>query len=526
MAWKNIALLKTTPRYDHGATVTTAVAAYADANGINSMSSYEVGWGTAHPDESFLPNAGRYIVSRLAIGEQFKFALDDTHYVRVQRIADSVQGVIAQLRVFIANGGSETIVKTRTWRYSDQGHYEGIGFLVNSATSEIDLFVCVNYWPINQPEREKGYNQSLLSEQPLMRGVLFNMFNGLEPVADPYDQGGNSTVDNTSSGTFDATSDSIAVPATPSLSAQSGGLIALYEIDAANMLTFANYLFGGFDPTNFHKLFESPMEAILCLNYFPYTPPAAATATEISFGSTGTGANGYLLSAQYDEIDCGTVDLDPYYGSCLDFAPYTRVSLVLPYCGTAELDPDEFMGKSIGVVYKVDCYTGACLAIVTADGDVLVQVAGTLANPLPISASNYSSILSSIATVAVASATAIATVATGGASTPVAVALTGSLGATAAGSVMSAKPHYNHGGTGGVGSGLFGVQKPYLIIKRPRQCLPENNNNFQGYPSFVTKVLGNCYGFTKVNEIHLDGLSATDGEKKELEAILKGGVWF
>ena len=346
-------------------------------------------------------------------------------------------------------------------------------------------------------------------------------------VPDPYAAGNYSTIVNTSSGTFDASSDSIAEPTLPTLSAQSGGLISLYTIDAANMATFANYLLsGGFSEATLKKLYSSPMEAILCLNYFPFTPDAAATPTEISIGKAGTGANGCLLDAQYVELDCGTVDIEPYYGSCLDQSPNTTITLVLPYCNAVDIDADEFMGKTVGVVYKIDCYTGACLAIVTADGDVLLQVAGIVANPLPISASNYSSIVGSIATVAVTAVGAMVAIGTGGVGTPAAIALAGGVAAAGVSGVMNAKIHYNHGGSGGMGTGLFGVQKPYLIIKRPRQCLPENNNNYQGYPSFVTKVLGNCYGFTKINEIHLDGISATDTEKKELESILKGGVWF
>ena len=354
-----------------------------------------------------------------------------------------------------------------------------------------------------------------------------NIYNPPTPTTDPYAPAGPSTTTPSSTGTFDAESDAIALPSTPTLSAQSSGLISLYVIDTANMATFANFLLSGsFNDATLKKLFTSPMEAILCLNYFPYTPPKALNATEISIGKAATGANGYLLTGQYDTVSCGTVDLDEYYGSCLDMSPYTTVTLVLPYCGAVDLDPDEFMGKTIGVTYKIDCYTGACLALVTADDNVMMQVQGMVSNPMPIMASNYSSIVSGIASTAIAALGTLIAVGTGGVGTPAAIAMAGGVAAVGANSVMNAKIHYNHGGSGGMGTGLFGVQKPYLIVKRPRACVPDNNGNFQGYPSFVSLVLGNCQGFTKVNEIHLDTITATDAEKKELESILKGGVWF
>ena len=354
-----------------------------------------------------------------------------------------------------------------------------------------------------------------------------NIYNPPTPSTDPYDPGGTSTTDPQGTGDFDDSSDAITAPAMTSLSPIDADFIKLYKIDKANLTAFAQYLFSASFTTNLEKMWNSVSEAILCLNLLPFTPAGtASTATDIIFDSSDSNADGYLITQQYEELDFGSVAINEFYGSCLDYTPYTQIQLSLPYAQTVNLDPDEFMGRSVGVKCRVDVYTGSALYLIDNGTSVLMQVPATLANPLPWSAKDYSAVISSIANLAITVGGGLAVLATGGASTPAAIAIAGGVAANTASNVMQAKPHYQHGGSAGMGTGMFGIQKPYLIIKRPRQCLPVDNNKYQGYPSMATLLLGNLSGFTKVLQIHLDNLPATDAEKKELETILKGGVWF
>lgn len=354
-----------------------------------------------------------------------------------------------------------------------------------------------------------------------------NVYNPPTPSTDPYADGGTSTTDPQGTGDFDDSSDAITAPTMTSLSPIDADFIKLYKIDKPNLTAFAQYLFSTSFTTNMEKMWNSVSEAILCLNLLPFTPAGtASTATDIYFDSSDSNADGYLITQQYEELDFGSVTISEFYGSCLDYTPYTQIQLSLPYAQTVNLDPDEFMGRSVGVKCRVDVYTGSALYLIDNGTSVLMQVPATLANPLPWSAKDYSAVISSIANLAITVGGGLAVLATGGASTPAAIAIAGGVAANTASNVMQAKPHYQHGGSAGMGTGMFGIQKPYLIIKRPRQCLPVDNNKYQGYPSMATLLLGNLSGFTKVLQIHLDNLPATDAEKKELETILKGGVWF
>ena len=89
---------------------------------------------------------------------------------------------------------------------------------------------------------------------------------------------------------------------------------------------------------------------------------------------------------------------------------------------------------------------------------------------------------------------------------------------------MKLKVSHSGGLTGA--SGFMGAQIPYVIIHRPRQSVPENFNQYGGYPSNITMTLADCSGFTSVRTCVYDGLPFTDAEIKELDDILKGGVFI
>ena len=109
-------------------------------------------------------------------------------------------------------------------------------------------------------------------------------------------------------------------------------------------------------------------------------------------------------------------------------------------------------------------------------------------------------------------------VATGGATAPMTAA---TIASTA---VNSMKPSVEKSGSMGGMGGMLGVQTPYLILTRPRQARPARQNTFTGYPSFITMKLSDCSGYTEIESIHLEKISATEQELSEIESLLKGGV--
>lgn len=324
-------------------------------------------------------------------------------------------------------------------------------------------------------------------------------------------------------GSFDNVSDSVGVPALPTLSAVSAGFIALYSPTLTQLNQLASFLWTDnmFDPDNFKKLFTDPMECIIGLTIVPVNPTSAGSMN-VKVGYVDTGISMPRLSSQYAEVNCGTIKAEEFWGSALDYAPMTRIHLYLPYVGIREINADEVMNKSIGVVYHIDLLSGALTAFVTANGSVLYQFNGQCALNVPMASSNFTHMIqgaiTSIGTVA-------STVATGGASVGAGMALSAvQIGASTANNAISNKPSFSHSGSMGGAGGMLGVQTPYLIIERPRQSMPEGVNKYCGFPSNINYKLYDLEGYTQIDYIHLENVPATGAELDEIEGLLRKGV--
>lgn len=338
-----------------------------------------------------------------------------------------------------------------------------------------------------------------------------------EPTVDPdpYTPGGDSEPGG-GGGDFDDTSDSIDFPALPTISAVDTGLITLYNPSTAQLVTLAHYLWdpSGLDLDGLKKLFADPMEALLGLAIIPCNVPAGS-AKNIMVGNIDTGVSVTTAASQWVEIDCGSINLNEYWGSYLDYNPYTKCSVYLPFIGIRTLDIDDVMAKTIHVKYHIDILSGACVAYVKAGSNVLYSYNGQCAASVPISGRDFTQVISAALSVV----------------TGFAGSFTGSgvsRLSSAAGAVSSAfdvvKPNIERSGSTAGAGGLMGIKIPYLILTRPRQCLPAEQNSYIGYPSFITDFIYNLTGYTEIEEIHLENIPATGDEITEIENILKGGV--
>lgn len=333
---------------------------------------------------------------------------------------------------------------------------------------------------------------------------------------DPYKKGGD-TSKGGGTGNFDGKSEAIDFPNLPTLSAVDTGLISLFNPTVTEIKNLADYLWGDiFDISTWKKIFANPMDAILGLSIVPVNVPSSGSSP-ITIGNISTGINMTKAASQYVSVDCGTINVNEYWGAYLDYSPYTEAEIYLPFVGIHPLKIDDIMGKPVHVVYHVDVLSGACCSYVKCGNSVLYSFVGQCSCSIPITANDWTNVING----AISMGTAIGSmVATGGASAPMAVP---GMASTA---VNSIKPSVEKSGAMGGMGGMLGVQKPYIILTRPKQALPHKQNTFTGYPSFITKRLGDCYGYTEVESIHLENVHATDGELKEINDLLKSGVIF
>lgn len=316
------------------------------------------------------------------------------------------------------------------------------------------------------------------------------------------------------------------IPELPTLSAVSTGLITLYNCTESQLNTLGAYLWSDiFDvETNFKKLFSNPMDCIIGLGIVPVHPTLGG-ASNVKFGNINTNVSMSKIASQYVELDCGTINLKEFIGSFLDYSPYVKISIYLPYIGFRDLSADDVMNDTIHVVYHVDVLTGGCCAMIeTGKKGLLYSFNGSCITNVPITAINYSGAIQNAVSAIGAGATTIAGIATGAA--PLTAMGATQLLSAGANTALNSKPTVTRSGSMGGSAGLMSYQKPYIVINRPRMSVPDKLNKFIGNTLNVTMKLSTLKGFTQIELIHLDNIPCTDNERSELLALLKEGVIF
>lgn len=354
---------------------------------------------------------------------------------------------------------------------------------------------------------------------------------------DPYKNVGDNP-DDPPDGDFDYNSDDVTIPDLPQTSVTDSGLVTLFAPSNEQLKSLAKYLWSdAFSLDSFKKLFNNPMDCILGLSILPIHLPHGS-AKEITVGNIISTVSCDVCSRQYVKLNCGTFTMSrsAFTGGYLDYSPYTKAYLYLPFIGSQQIDIDEFMNTTIGVEYHIDILTGAMFCYVTRNNKLLLTYSGNCAENVPLSANDFTSTISSMLSIATVGAGAVATIATAGAAAPAlagageaalgartASSLIGA-GATGAGAVMNSKPSVQHSGSLGGGAGAMGCLYPYILFVAPRISLPEDQNKYTGFPSNKIVKIGSLSGFNVIEAVNLSVKGATDAEVSEIEAVLRNGV--
>ena len=359
---------------------------------------------------------------------------------------------------------------------------------------------------------------------PVIREIL-GVSQRVDPD-DPYDGGDDKGDDDNTSGDYDHTSDPVPEPDLPSVSVTDSGLVTLFAPTESQLKSLANYLWSdAFSLDNFKKMLNNPMDCILGLTIVPVNVPRGS-AREITVGNIVTTVSCDICPTQYVKVDCGTFTFDRHSmtNSYLDYAPYSKCYLYLPFIGVQEINIDDFMQSTMHVVYHVDILTGAMFCYVMRGSSVMYTYMGQCAENVPLSSSSYSNTIGSIMSAAASIVGVASMAATGGATAPVAAGLLAGATTSTANAVSSLKPSVAHSGSIGGGAGIMGVNYPYLIFNTPHVSIPSQQRHYTGYPSNQIVKLSALKGFNVIQAINLSVSGANDSEMNEIENILKGGV--
>ena len=372
-----------------------------------------------------------------------------------------------------------------------------------------------------------NFNTSIVTSTYRITNITVEqLVSGIGLTSDPYQtapdsEGGGGY------GDFDYSGDSILPPDLPTISVADSGFVSLYAPSLTQLQDLAQYMWSGlFDISNFRKLFADPMDCIISLNILPVSLPTGQ-AQELKVGNIGTGQNINILSAQFIKIMFASKNIGVRTNSFMDFSPYVKAQLFLPFIGARSMSIDEIAGADITIEYHIDLFSGACTAYVTinkknSDGSTikssLYQFNGNICANIPFTATNYGSFLGSLLQTGIAATTALAT--QGGTA-----ALSGAL-SSGIDTATTIKPDVERSGNMSATTGFLGIQKPYLIITYPHVCKPACRDKTVGTPSFIglsdSKHLSAFHGFTRLHKINVKGIPCTEQERQMIETLLTG----
>ena len=354
-----------------------------------------------------------------------------------------------------------------------------------------------------------------------------------------------------------------AMPDETQIGAVASGLISIFAPSKSQVQAVADILWQKDFLDFMDSLFSNIQDLIISFGMVPFTIPTSGTDT-ITWFDYAVLVPGQLHryvtlnkpSSQFIEFNMGNVSLtggDTSNGhasdSVLDYSPYSKLGIYLPFIGYEEMNIDECRGNTINLKYRIDILSGAVLALISINGRTLYQFTGNCLVQLPITSQDCSQMIANTVNVGIAAASAGATGAIASAGDALTSArlengaitsemgefqnaqhaaqvsnASGSLAGATANATMGMKPNYKMSGAISGSTCMVGVKQPYLFLTTPRQSMPDGYEKVCGFPCNMGGKLGDFTGFTVVEDIRLNGLVATSPEVEEIYKLLKSGV--
>lgn len=338
-------------------------------------------------------------------------------------------------------------------------------------------------------------------------------------------------------------SDSVGVPALPTLSGCDLGFVNMYMPAAGDLIDLGEEIFPDFDwqaPTgidildaliniaatipNIVTMFTNSklIDYVQDVHIVPVRPTTGSNEY-VKLGFRTMTMNCAKITSDYVEKDLGKINIKEAEGQFLDYLPYTKAKLYLPFVGFVPVEPEYWQNGYLGVVYHFNVRDGSFMAYVTSsparvDGmvdHVIGQYSGNACIHVPITGLNYSSMVSGIV---------------GGAAATMVGAAAGnpSAAAMAALNTAAAAPQVQYSNSYNGSAAFMGSRVPYLMIERTVPHYPQKYAHDKGIPSRITTLLGNAKGFVQVKDVDttLANFRATKEEKDEILKLLSEGIYI
>ena len=282
---------------------------------------------------------------------------------------------------------------------------------------------------------------------------------------------------------------------------------------------------------------NEPIQNVCSLTIYPFdianVTPDVMVDSNIYINNKDTGiaskliSNGLVLA----RVNICNKQIIPYFNNFLDYAPYTRIEVFIPFLGIIELSTSEFMGKVLRIDYVFDFNSGMASVYIMADEVIKITKMAQVGQQIPIGSSNqrtmFQSLLQGIGGLGTSAAAPfvmprstfsaqmrhIGGMAIDDVKSTVNTISNMQMETTVRGDLTNAFLSY------------YTPNNVYIIYTRPTIQEPSTYKSLIGKPSLMSKKLNQCFGFTQINSIHLENFdSALTEELTEIENLLTQGI--
>lgn len=339
-----------------------------------------------------------------------------------------------------------------------------------------------------------------------------------------------------------------------------GGSVRYYALNASEMDNFRNILWS--QPNSFFERLNiagknntSIFDYISSVRYYPTDLATLTTIGEKAPVYLGSGAkftepdgSDYKLNTLSgffgDTIWChwNMASFPGWRNNFLDYSPYSKLSIYLPYAGTFDLDIQtcasmtDITSVTIYVRVCVDLNTGSMTYFVDADGILILE--HTCKIGVDISLTGNDSIRQAVGILDTNYKSAQRLLGDG-------VNFVNSVlnkDALSAGTnILSSGLHIADsyiqnslaqrqiptavGGFGGTMSTITQGQNPYLTLYRQKIANPENYGHSIGYLTCSTHTVSSLKGFTVCENVDVTSIPATSAEQEMIKNIMESGFY-
>lgn len=307
-----------------------------------------------------------------------------------------------------------------------------------------------------------------------------------------------------------------------------------YWIKSSDLVSLQNWIFSDTFLNDIKRLWNDPAEYLINLSLYPFNgymhDVNNVTTSKISIGNLTSDITAYQMGDGYSaRFNGGSFKLTEYYGSYLDYAPYTSAEIYIPYIGYKPLNINDVMGKTIDLIYVVDWDTNMLTATLLVDDRPLTMYSGAFGVKLAISGTNANQVAETIARGASGiisnAGMAIANVATGNIPGAVGYGMKALGGAMDTALDVQISPRQF--GTPTPLTGLYNTQIPHVIIHRPIAAEPTDFKAQNGYSASYSAPVSSFEGYLQCNSVKLSGGSTmSETEQNEIISLLKGGIYI